>query len=104
MRDEPVSLTLEQRRIVEDAILDLAKRYGWTVHAMAIQTDHSHVVITATREGTELREALKAVASRALNKVLGKRRWWAEGGSTRYLWEREYFHNAVGYVRKQRDY
>jgi REP element-mobilizing transposase RayT len=104
MVEEPVSLTIEQRNIVEDAILDVVSSYGWTAHAIAIQTDHSHVVITAPREGQALRDALKAVACRALNKACGKRTWWAEGGRAKYLWERDYFENAVKYVRDQRDF
>jgi hypothetical protein len=41
--------------------------------------------------------------SRALDKAFGKRAWWAEGGSAKYPWERDYFHNAVKYVRAQGD-
>ncbi len=104
MRGNPVSLTLEQRSVVEEAVRDVATRYGWTIHALAPQSDHTHVVITACREGEALREALKAVASKALNKQFGKRTWWAEGGSAKYLWERNYFENAVDYVRRQRDF
>jgi REP element-mobilizing transposase RayT len=104
MGDDPASLTPEHRTSVEGAIREVARRYGWTIHAMAIQTNHNHVVITACREGEALRDALKAVASRALNKRFGKRTWWAEGGSAKYLWERDYFLNAVGYVQRQRDF
>jgi REP element-mobilizing transposase RayT len=100
---EPVRLTPEQRTVVEQAIRDLATRYRWTIHALAPQSDHTHVVITADREGEPLRDALKAVATRALNEQYGKQRWWAEGGSARYLWEWGYFQNAVKYVRDQRD-
>ena len=49
-------------------------------------------------------DALKAVASRALNREFGKRDWWAEKGSAKYLWERTYFENARDYVRDQRDF
>jgi REP element-mobilizing transposase RayT len=59
-------------------------------------------VITANRNGEELRDALKAVACRALNKKFGKRTWWAEGGSSKYLWEQNYFDNSVDYVHRQR--
>ena len=99
--DTEVSLTVPQRKVVEEAIRDVAERYGWTIHAIAIQSDHGHVVISAPRPGDQLREALKAVASKRLNKQFGKRRWWAEGGSDKYLWERDYFDNAVKYVRDQ---
>jgi hypothetical protein len=52
MVGEPVSLALEQRREVEASIYDLARRYDWTIHAIAIQVDHGHVVITAPASGT----------------------------------------------------
>jgi len=104
MTSEPVKLTLEQRQLVEQAIRDVAARYGWVVHSIAVQSDHVHVVITAPREGQQLRDAVKAVASRALNKQFGARTWWAEKGSAKYLWERDYFENARDYVRDQRDF
>ena len=104
MNSQPVKLTLEQRNVVEQAIREVAARYGWVIHSIAVQRDHVHVVITAPREGQQLRDALKAVASRALNKRFGARPWWAEKGSAKYLWERDYFENARDYVRDQRDF
>lgn len=101
---EPVELTLEQRKLIEEAIRDLAQRYDWTIHAMAPQKDHVHAVISAARDGNQLRDAIKAVASRWLNQAYGKRPWWASGGSAKYLWERDYFLNAVEYVKDQRDF
>ena len=79
-------------------------RIGWTIHAIAVQSDHVHVVITAARDGEQLRDALKAVASRALNKQFEKKTWWAEKGSAKYLWEKDYFVNAKDYVDRQRDF
>ena len=74
------------------------------IHAIAPQGDHVHVVLTAIRESEKLRDALKAVASKALNKAYGQQKWWAEKGSVKYLWEKAYFHNAIGYVNGQRDF
>lgn len=104
MSQNPVRLTLEQRHCVEQAIVEVARRFEWTVHAIAPQSDHVHVVVTAMRDGDALREALKAAASRFLNKIFGKQKWWAEGGSDKHLWERRYFENAIDYVRNQRDF
>jgi REP element-mobilizing transposase RayT len=104
MKQEPVYLTIEQRKEVEGAIREIATRYGWTIHSIAVQSDHVHVVITACREGEQLRDALKAVATRALNKKFGSKIWWSEKGSAKYLWERPYFKNAVKYVHDQRDF
>jgi REP element-mobilizing transposase RayT len=103
-REEPVQLTIEQRRLVERAIRDLAERYDWNIRAIAPMRDHVHVVISAPREGAALREAIKAVASRWLNKEFGKRAWWAEGGSAKYLWKNDYFANATDYVNRQREF
>jgi REP element-mobilizing transposase RayT len=104
MTTDPVKLTIEQRKLVEESILNLATRYNWTIRSIAIQSDHAHVVLTAMRDGQQLRDALKAVASRALNKRFGAKKWWAEKGSAKYLWERDYFQNAVKYVKDQRDF
>ncbi len=102
VKESPVELTLEQRKCVETAIADLANRYSWVIFAICAAFDHVHVVIGAPREGTQLRDAVKAVASKWLNKQFGKRTWWAEGGSAKYLWEPDYFDNAVDYVTRQR--
>jgi len=96
--------TLINSASAPSAIREGARRYGWTIHSIAVQSDHVHVVITACREGEQFRDALKAVASRALNREFGKRDWWAEKGSAKYLWERTYFENARDYVRDQRDF
>jgi REP element-mobilizing transposase RayT len=103
MKRGTVTLSPEQRKPVEQAIRDIAAKYGWTIHQIAVQGNHVHAVITANREGEQLRDALKAVASKALNKKYGTRTWWAEKGSAKYLWERDYFANAKKYVRDQRD-
>ena len=60
--------------------------------------------MTASRDADALREAIKASASGELNKHFGKRRWWAENGSCKYLWEWAYFFSAADYVTRQRDF
>ncbi len=86
MTHDPVTMALDGRREVEAAITDVAARYGWTIHAKASKSDHTHVVATADRDGQALRDALKAVATRRLNKRFGPRPWWAENGSVKYIW------------------
>jgi REP element-mobilizing transposase RayT len=104
LRSDPVRLTIEQREIVEHAVREVARKYDWTIHAIAPRSDHVHVVLTACREGEQLRDAQKSVATRALNMRFGTRTWWAEKGSAKYLWERSYFENAIAYVNNQRDF
>jgi REP element-mobilizing transposase RayT len=104
MRFDPVSLDEEQRLVVKRAIEEVTQRYAWKIHEIAVQADHVHVVITAPREGEALRDALKAVATKQLNKVFGAKVWWAEKGSAKYLYEDDYFENAKDYVRRQREF
>ena len=103
MTHEAVEMTPDQRRAVHAAIADVAARYGWTVHAVASKPDHTHVVVTADRDGDALRDAIKAVASRWLNKRLAPRPWWAENGSVKYIWTSDYLARATKYVADQRD-
>ncbi len=72
-KESQVELTLEQRKCVEAEIQNLADRYQWTVHTMAANRDHVHVVTGTPREGNQFRDAIKAVASKALNKQFGRR-------------------------------
>jgi REP element-mobilizing transposase RayT len=44
MKEDPVKLTIEQRHEVERAIREVAERYGWRIHSVAPQSDHTHVV------------------------------------------------------------
>jgi len=103
LKHDPVYLTREQIAATEAAIREVAARYEWPIHALSAKEDHVHVVITAPREGEALRDALKAVACKALNKQFGRREWWAEKGSAKYLYERPYFLNAVAYVQRQHE-
>jgi hypothetical protein len=68
MKGKPVYLNPEQRKVIEEAIENLARRYRWRLHAKAAQSTHVHAVVTAPREGEALRDAIKAYCTRALNK------------------------------------
>ena len=103
MAHDAVKMSIDQRRTVQSAIRDVARRYGWTIHAIAPRGDHTHVVLTADRDGQLLRDALKAVASRSLNKCFGTRPWWAENGSVKYIWTGDYLAAATTYVQDQND-
>jgi REP element-mobilizing transposase RayT len=103
MREAPVTLSPEERLAVEQFIRELAQRYNWVIHAIAVQSDHVHVVVSAPREGEALRDALKATASRGLNKLFGVQTWWAENGSAKYIWTASYLKSASKYVMDQCD-
>jgi REP element-mobilizing transposase RayT len=111
MAEPPVALTPEQRAIVERTIRDHCRIRGWTLHALHVGAVHIHVVVTADRAPEEVMNQLKAWCSRRLSddagltdpvaKKAGRRRWWTEHGSTKYIDTEQYLQNAIQYVEEQ---
>jgi REP element-mobilizing transposase RayT len=108
MKESAVVLTEEQRALVEQVIRQHCAIRGWTLHAINVRTNHVHVVISADRSPEEVMSQLKAWTSRRLSdqagltttvaKKAGRRRWWTEHGSTKYINGDAYLENAVRYV------
>jgi REP element-mobilizing transposase RayT len=100
MAEEPVTLTPEQRAIVEKTITDHCRIRGWTLHIVRARTNHVHVVVTADRDPKDVRDQFKAWSSRKLSdaagltapvgKSAGRRRWFTEGGDAEFIDIEEY--------------
>jgi len=85
-----------------EVLLATCSAKGWAVHALAVRTNHVHIVVTAPNERPEkVMVCLKAWASRRLNTRLRTRRWWTRHGSTRYLKTEVSLAKAVAYVNSQ---
>src|SRR5262245_9027632 len=107
--DVPVELTADQRRIVEQTIRHHCRIRGWTLHALHVGAVHVHIVVTADRTPEEVMNQLKAWTSRRLSdhaglrdrvaKKAGRKRWWTEHGSTKWINDQMYLDNAIRYVR-----
>jgi len=63
-----------------------------------VRTNHVHVVVTADIVPEEVLRQLKAWCARFLNADSGRRTWWTEHGSTRWLNTQETFKRAIEYV------
>ena len=83
----PLYLTAQQRRVVEAAVRETCAHRGYTIHALAVQRSHVHVVVRATRAPEVVMADLKRWATRALRRdgLPRAQPVWAEHGSTRYL-------------------
>jgi REP element-mobilizing transposase RayT len=102
MTDERVRLNGDERQAVADSLRATCLAKGWAVHALAVRTNHVHIVVAAPNEKPEkAMVCLKAWASRALNVRLGARRWWTRHGSTRYLKTEVSLAKAIEYVNGQ---
>jgi REP element-mobilizing transposase RayT len=95
-----------ERAVVGRAIAEIADHRDWTVLALAVRTEHVHVVIGAENSPEEVMTALKAAATRALKRVgiiVDGERVWSRHGSTRYLWNPRAVDDAVRYVMEGQD-
>ena len=108
MAESAVTLTDEQRAIVEQTIRDHCQIRRWCLHAVNARTNHVHVVLTADRDPDEVMNQFKAWCSRKLSdaaglvravaKKSGRRHWFTEGGNKERIDTEEYLNNAVQYV------
>ncbi len=99
-----VELTVEQRLVVESAVPQVCDRGGWTCHAVAAGPDHVHALVSADTDPKVVRRLLKRWLSQALSErwpMQPGRSWWADGGSTQWVWKPEYLQHACEYIARQ---
>ncbi len=111
LAEAPVELTTEQRRIVEQTVRDHCRIRGWCLHALHVGTVHIHLVVTADSRPEEVMNQLKAWTSRRLSdhaglhdpvaKKAGRKRWWTEHGSTKWINDPQYLQNVIIYVKEK---
>jgi REP element-mobilizing transposase RayT len=111
MSEEMVLLDDVQQQIVAATIVAHSRHRGWVLLALAVKTNHVHVVVDADRPGDLVRDQLKGWCSRRLSdsagltqqqtKTGGRRRWFTEGAYVRQIENEEYLQAAIEYVKKQ---
>lgn len=103
MKQPPVYFDADRRAAIETAMQETCAIRGWTLHALAIRTNHVHTVVSVGDTPPErAASALKANATRVMRE---RGCWtseltpWAKGESTRYLWKDKDLLPAVEYVK-----
>src|SRR5437879_5240646 len=104
-------LTADQRQVVEQTVRDHCRIRGWTLDALNVRSNHVHVVVTADHWPEEVMNQFKAWCCRKLfdhagltktvAKKAGRRRWWTEHGSTKWIFDEKYLVEAVQYVMER---
>jgi len=101
---EPVLLTVDQRRIVARVIRKHCQFRNWTLHALNVLATHVHAVVTALVDPETVRSQLKAWCSRRLNQHKGlPQEWWAGGGDAQEIEDEDYLQNAIVYVVEKQE-
>jgi REP element-mobilizing transposase RayT len=108
MKQSPMVLDSPMRKTVEQAITDHARTRRWELLALAVQSNHVHVVTdcrTAESLPTPERvmQEFKTWATRRLRRaqlISPDRRVWTDHGSTRWINNDEGLLAAVDYVNR----
>ena len=109
MTQSAVTFDAGQRVLIAQVIEGHCRIRGWHIHALNALSNHIHLVVTAGRPPEEVMNQLKAWCSRKLSdaagfpdspvaKKAGRRKWFTEHGSTKWINDEEYLENAVRYV------
>jgi REP element-mobilizing transposase RayT len=100
-----VRLDANMRASVERWMPAICQRGGWRLWIAAAQHDHLHVLLSASRRGKAVRRWLKTWLGAALTDAFGEPaggRWWAKGGSVKWVWDQPYLQRVHAYIRQQR--
>ena len=120
LKHAPVSLNLDQRNCIEDAVRETCLFRNWNLHAVNVRTNHVHSLITAYlapkemsvpfavangfADGLPPERILNAVKTNATRHLRLRGHWphkhtpWADGGSRLYIWTEFQLEQAKEYV------
>jgi hypothetical protein len=95
LTESVLTLTVDQRRLVEETIAAHCRIRGWHLHAVNARTQHVHAVVTAPgRSPDDVMDQFKAWCTRKLKereRSLGtadnsvRQNWWTQRGSKRRI-------------------
>ncbi len=106
MKEDACRLTKDQRTAVEQQIRETCRHRGWDLYAANCRSNHVHVVVSAAGiRPKKIRTDLKAWATRRLIQEFdrGRKNWWAERGSIRFLFDEDRLDKAIEYVNEAQD-
>ncbi len=101
MKGEVVFFNADQRRCVEETLREVATFRGWEIFALAVQTNHVHLVLGADCAPEKAMKDFKSYTTRRLRErvlVPPGVPIWSQHGSTKYLNSRASLVAACQYV------
>jgi REP element-mobilizing transposase RayT len=106
LRHPPIVLDARRRRVVADTVREVCMHRSWVLHALAVRTEHVHVVVSVPADSSPeaAMVTLKAWATRRMveHRLLAQGvRAWSRHGSTRHLWSLGGLEVACRYVLEE---
>jgi len=107
LNHDPVLLDPVARELVESALREACDHRSWRIHAIAVRSNHVHIVVGAPgRTPESVMQQLKSratVAIRSSGRTAPDQQPWTRHGSTKYLWNDRDLAGAVEYVNDWQD-
>ncbi len=95
-----VKLNSEQKQIIRDAIVEEAQRINHKIFALAVCSNHVHIVAGVSEESIEQSvHRYKYSATLALRKFGSQGKIWSKGFDKRFCFTDKELENKVRYVR-----
>jgi REP element-mobilizing transposase RayT len=105
MKETAFRLSQVDRNVVEETVTKHCEIRSWKLHTVRARSNHVHVVVTAPGYKPEtVRDQFKAWCTRLLKPGHpGRKRFWTEGGSRRWLNHEDDLEAAIIYVNEAQD-
>jgi len=104
LKHDKIIIPKNLRKTVENAILKEAEEIGQKVYAIAICSNHVHIVIESTVERCGYSVGrFKRASTKALRKYGFANRVWTKGHDKRYCYNQNELETRIAYVQSHRD-
>ena len=106
MKESALLLSHDERALIETTVGDHCQIRIWHLWAVSARSNHVHVVVTSRDyKPMTVRDQLKAWCSRRLKERFqpDRKRFWAEGGSYRCLFDEDSLAQAIQYTLDGQD-
>lgn len=106
MKESACLLDMQQQNIVESQIVETCRYRQWELHALNCRSNHVHVVVSSSAASPKkIRADIKSWCTRRLKQssTTQRTKWWAERGSTRWIWNEESLATVIEYVTQAQD-
>ena len=101
MKHPAVCFSSKQRVVIDHTIRRMIEHNKWLLHALSVQRDHVHVILTALKQPETVMNSMKTWCTRRLREagqIPPDVKPWSRHGSTRWLWSEDELREACAYV------
>lgn len=104
MKSQPLILDWDQRKSVEEVIIDHSRIRGWHLHAVSVRSNHVHVAVTSGTNPKQVRDQFKANGTRVLRSLNPSipEKVWTRGGDIQFV-DSEDLDQIVSYIVEAQD-